>query len=63
MIISIYFRKMYLEGEIIVYRNLLDSYGVYEYTVQEPSAPSTAGTITRKFIVKSQKKGSVGIRE
>ncbi|CAF1276542.1 unnamed protein product [Rotaria magnacalcarata] len=56
-------KKVYLEGEIIVYRHLLDSYGIYEYTVHEPSSPTKAGTLTRKFIVKSQKKGSIGIRE
>ncbi|CAF3506013.1 unnamed protein product [Rotaria socialis] len=56
-------KKINLEGEIIVYRHLLDSYGVYEYTVHEPSPPTTTGTLTRRFIVKSQKKGSVGIRE
>ncbi|CAF0936215.1 unnamed protein product [Rotaria sordida] len=56
-------RKFNLEGEIIVYRNLLESYGLHEYTVREPSPALVASTLTRKFIVKSQKKGSIGIRE
>lgn len=56
-------RKTSLEAELIIYRNLLDSYGVYEYTVRAISPPPMGGTVTRKFIVKSQKKGSVAIRE
>ncbi|CAF2952940.1 unnamed protein product [Rotaria sp. Silwood2] len=56
-------RKFNLEGEIIVYRHLLDSYGVHEYTVRPSSPPRKPSTLTRKFVVKSQKRGNIGIRE
>ncbi|CAF1596034.1 unnamed protein product [Rotaria sp. Silwood1] len=56
-------KKLHLEGEIIVYRNLLGNYGAYEYTVRAPSPQRVASIVTRKFIVKSQKRGNIGIRE
>ncbi|CAM4804300.1 unnamed protein product [Rotaria magnacalcarata] len=39
------------------------TYTPKEDTVHETSPPPIVGTLTRKFIVKSQKKGCVGIRE
>ena len=63
IILLIAFRKLDLESEIIVYGDLLNICSPTEHKLYVTSVSPMASPITRKFLTKAHKKGSVGIRE
>ena len=56
-------RTISLEGEIIVYRHLLDSSGIQEQVVIVTPPESAPSITTRQFCVKSLKKGPISISQ
>ncbi len=56
-----YFSKADLEAELIVYRHLLEIYEIEHRVTVVPQTETYGSETTGKLVVKSQKRGAIGI--